>query len=267
MDVVLELADQYMLDTLYPASWPREDFSRQLLSVSTLTLLGGYALYLVGASLSYVFLFDKRSMKHPRFLQNQVQLEIAYAMKSIPVMMVLNIPFFMAEVRGHSQLYAQVEDFGWMYLAVSVPMFLLFTDMLIYWFHRWLHHRLVYATIHKPHHKWIIPTPFASHAFHPIDGFIQGLPYHLFVLIFPMHRVLFLAMYMAVNFWTISIHDGYHVAHNQWLNGAAHHTVHHEEFVFNYGQYFTLWDRLSGSYKEPSKEPEPSPMKLAKKVN
>lgn len=31
-----------------------------------------------------------------------------------------------------------------------------------------------------------VPTPFASHAFHPFDGFITGLPYHLFVFVVPV---------------------------------------------------------------------------------
>lgn len=35
-----------------------------------------------------------------------------------------------------------------------------------------------------------IPTPFASHAFHPLDGFLQSLPYHLYPFIFPLNKVL-----------------------------------------------------------------------------
>ncbi|KAG6623441.1 C-5 sterol desaturase [Phytophthora cinnamomi] len=70
-------------------------------------------------------------------------------------------------------------------------------------------------------------------------------------MLFPIHRGLFLALFVAVNFWTISIHDGLYLSHNKVVNGALHHSVHHELFVYNYGQYFTLWDRLCGSYREP----------------
>lgn len=38
------------------------------------------------------------------------------------------------------------------------------------------------------------------------------------------------------------------------INSAAHHTIHHLEFNYNYGQYFTLWDRIGGSYKRPDHE-------------
>ncbi len=39
-----------------------------------------------------------------------------------------------------------------------------------------LYSRLLYASIHKPHHLWKLPTPFASHAFHPCDGVAQSMP-------------------------------------------------------------------------------------------
>lgn len=39
------------------------------------------------------------------------------------------------------------------------------------------HHKLIYKYIHKPHHKWIVPTPYAALAFHPLDGYAQSLPY------------------------------------------------------------------------------------------
>lgn len=108
---------------------------------------------------------------------------------------------------------------------------------------------------HKPHHVWKIPTPFASHAFHPVDGFLQGLPYHIYPFLFPLHKVLYLALYVFVNIWTISIHDGDYRVPNLMepiINGSAHHTDHHLFFDYNYGQYFTLWDRIGGSYRYPS---------------
>jgi lathosterol oxidase len=38
------------------------------------------------------------------------------------------------------------------------------------------------------------------------------------------------------------------------VNGAAHHTIHHLYFNYNYGQYFTLWDKIGGTYRLPSEE-------------
>lgn len=36
------------------------------------------------------------------------------------------------------------------------------------------------------------------------------------------------------------------------VNGSAHHTDHHLFYNFNYGQFFTLWDRIGGSFRYPS---------------
>lgn len=55
-------------------------------------------------------------------------------------------------------------------------------------------------------------------------------------------------MFVFVNFWTVSIHDNEGVYSGVILNGAEHHTIHHRKFIYNYGQYFTLWDRLCGTH-------------------
>ncbi|TEA34324.1 hypothetical protein DBR06_SOUSAS3610079, partial [Sousa chinensis] len=124
-----------------------------------------------------------------------------------------------------------------------------------YWIHRDLHHRLVYKCLHKPHHIWKILTPFTSHAFHHLAGILQSLPCHIYLFIFPLHTVVYLGLYVLVNIWTISIHDGdFHVPQilRPFISGSAHHTDNHMLFDHNYGQYFTLWDRVGGSFKNPS---------------
>ena len=107
---------------------------------------------------------------------------------------------------------------------------------------------------HKAHHNWKVPTPFASHAFHPVDGFLQSAPYHIFVFLFPMNKITYLGLYVIVNVWSTSIHDGLYMVPKglkPFINGAANHSVHHLFFDCNYGQYFTLWDRIGGSYLDP----------------
>jgi lathosterol oxidase len=96
-----------------------------------------------------------------------------------------------------------------------------------------------------------MPTPYASHAFHPIDGFSQSFPYHLYPILFPLNKYASVALFVFVNFWTILIHDGEYVANSPIINGAACHTMHHLYFNYNYGQYTTVWDRLGGSYRQP----------------
>ena len=105
-----------------------------------------------------------------------------------------------------------------------------------------------------------MPTPFASHAFHPVDGYAQSVPYHLFIFIFPMQRHLYLGLFVAVNFWSIFIHDSDMITGHpleKIINGPAHHTLHHIYFTVNYGQFFTWADRMGNSYRHPAKELDP----------
>lgn len=215
----------------------------------------GALLYFICASLSYVFIFDKTTVNHPKYLKNQVRQEISQATRALPGMSLLTAACMLAEVRGYAKLYdttseAPFSAYNW----IQFPFFVLFTDFLIYWIHRGLHHPLVYKSLHKPHHKWIMPTPFASHAFHPLDGFAQSIPYHLFPFLFPLQKFAYIALFVFINIWTIFIHDGEYYANSPLINGAACHTMHHLYFNFNYGQFTTLWDRLGGSYRKPNEE-------------
>ncbi|KAI9561402.1 hypothetical protein GHT06_012359 [Daphnia sinensis] len=258
MDIVLEYSEEYFFKPyIYPETWRQDDPLRQLINLYVVTNIGGALLYLSCATASFYLLFDHQLMKHPLFLKDQVKLEIQYTLKSVPWISIPTVALFFLEVRGHSKLYDEVErtPLGWMKELANFVFFILFTDMLIYWIHRFLHHRTIYKHFHKPHHIWKVPSPFASHAFHPVDGFLQSAPYHIFVFLFPLHKVTYLGLYVIVNMWSTSIHDGLFLVPKVLqpvINGAANHTVHHLYFDYNYGQYFTLWDRIGGSYLDPS---------------
>ncbi|KAI0784163.1 hypothetical protein C8Q75DRAFT_795112 [Abortiporus biennis] len=256
-----ELITSSAVSSLSQASaWPRDYWLRQCVSLISVTLIGIHILYFVFAYLSYRFIFNHEMMKHPRFLKNQVKQEIWCSVSAFPGMMLLTLPWFMGEVRGYSKMYDNVEDYGWPYFIFSIFFYLVFTDYGIYWIHRWEHHPICYKWLHKPHHKWIIPTPFASHAFHPLDGYAQSIPYHLFVFLFPFHSKLYLVLFVLINFWTILIHDSDMITGHPLetiINGPAHHTLHHIYFTVNYGQYFTWADRSHDSYRQPAKHLDP----------
>lgn len=113
----------------------------------------------------------------------------------------------LTKVDGYSKIYHNVEDYGMAYLVFSIVLFTLFSDCLIYFIHRGLdfnslfsgfHHPSVYSWLHKPHHSWKIATPFSGFAFHPLDGFGQSLPYHIFPFFFPMQAHLFIVLFVGV---------------------------------------------------------------------
>ncbi|WEW61881.1 c-5 sterol desaturase [Emydomyces testavorans] len=239
----------------YISSLPRDNIYRQAVSLFLITWIFGLVVYFIFASLSYLLVFDKTTVNHPKYLKNQMRLEIAQTMSALPVMAVLTTPFFVAEVRGYGKMYDTFDEAPFMlYNVIQFPLFFMFTDFLIYWIHRGLHQPLIYRRLHKPHHRWIMPTPYASHAFHPVDGWAQSLPYHIFPFIFPLQKFAYVFLFVFINVWTILIHDGEYATNSPIINGAACHTMHHLYFNYNYGQFTTLWDRLGNSYRKPNEE-------------
>ncbi|XP_041650838.1 lathosterol oxidase-like isoform X3 [Cheilinus undulatus] len=215
MDHVLNVADSHVFTPyVYPASWPEDWALRQIISLWVVTHLGGQLIYLGFGVLSFYCVFDHKLMKHPQFIKNQVRKEIQLGTTSIFWMSFPTVLLFFWEVRGYSKLYDNIGDssLGWPGIFLSIAGFLFFTDMCIYWIHRSMHHKNIY-------------------------------------------KVVYLSLFIFVNIWTISIHDGdYRIPGPliHLINGAAHHVDHHLYFNYNYGQYFTLWDRLGGSYRYPS---------------
>lgn len=245
-----------MSEYTFASLLPRYNVLRQILSLGVITTIFGWTLYFAVATFSYVFIFDKAIFNHPRYLKNQMSLEIKQAVGAIPIMVLLTCPWFLLELHGYSKLYMNIdyENHGIRQWFMEYFYFIMFTDCGIYLLHRWLHWPRVYKALHKPHHKWLVTTPYASHAFHPVDGYFQSLPYHLYPMLFPLNKVSYLILFTFVNFWTVMIHDGEYLANDPVVNGAACHTVHHLYFNYNYGQFTTLWDRLGGSYREPDRE-------------
>lgn len=192
--------------TLYLVTWYLNPSSLQRSSTDSLPRIFGCVIYFICASLSYTFIFDHATFSHPKYLKNQVRLEIRQALIGLPVMAIFTVPFFLAEVRGYAKLYDSPSDAPfYLYNYLQFPLFIAFTDFCVYGIHRGLHHPAVYKKFHKAHHKWIMPTPFASHAFHPLDGFLQGLPYHLFPLFFPLQKFAYIALFVFINVWTVLI--------------------------------------------------------------
>ncbi len=208
----------------YMSAWPRDNVWRQTLTLYLITwsvFLGscsfqtltdgfhrlfGFIVYFVCASLSYVFVFDHATFTHPKYLKNQVRLEIRQSLIAMPLMAIFTAPFFVGEVRGYAKLYDAPSDAPFsLYNYIQIPFFVAFTDFFIYWIHRGLHHPRVYKVLHKPHHKWIMPTPYASHAFHPLDGFVQSVPYHVFPFLFPLQKFAYIALFIFINIWTVFI--------------------------------------------------------------
>jgi len=120
-----------------------------------------------------------------------------------------------------------------------------------------LGHRLNYFwAIHKHHHQFSNPSPFAVIADEYLDQFIRAAPLVIIPLVMPINMDLMFLQY-AVMFYAygVYLHWGfeseYPDAHHPVLNSSFQHYLHHAISVKNKplhtGFFFKLWDQMFGT--------------------
>lgn len=145
----------------------------------------------------------------------------------------------------------------------------LFISFIIIWFlsdfYEWLYHYLGHYysfmwNLHKEHHLFSNPTPFAVIADSPIDQFFRAAPILIFPLLFPVHLEMIFFMF-SIFFYVNGLiqHSGYEIyfidGHSKYFLTAYHHYLHHAKSVIHKpiynGQLFQIWDYLfSSTYTE-----------------
>ncbi len=154
--------------------------------------------------------------------------------------------------KGYTKVYTNLSLFPWWYLPLSFFVFVLIHETYYYWLHRWMHIPSVFKIVHKVHHNSNITSPFTAFSFHPIEGFFQAIFLPIMLMILPMHYYVIIALLLFMTFSSVINHldiEIYPKSFNEnffgkWIVGATHHSLHHKQFKYNYGLYFTIWDKI-----------------------
>lgn len=156
---------------------------------------------------------------------------------------------------GLFTVYTDFDTHGVGYLALSLIAIILAHDTYFYWAHRMMHLPRLYPYFHRTHHRSVTPTPFAAYAFDIPEALVMAAFTPLWLLLVPMHALglfLFMAFMIVRN---VMGHAGVELMPRAladsrwfgWINATTHHDMHHQSFRYNYGLYFTWWDRLMGT--------------------
>jgi Delta7-sterol 5-desaturase len=237
--------------------WVNESYG--LAGLYLMLSLFGVCLYAILAGGSYlVFFVLRRERHHPGYRPdpNELRRSVLWSLYSVSGNALLMLPIEVLILSGAGEIYFSVAEHGWPYLLGSIFAVLAIAETCIYWIHRALHTRFLYRHLHVFHHRFREPTPLASLAFHPLDSFAQALPYHLCALLLPLHVWVYNGFVTLVTIWAVMIHDRIRWTPLSFVNHAGCHTAHHWYFRYNYGQFFTFWDRLCGTYHSPADLPE-----------
>jgi len=142
----------------------------------------------------------------------------------------------------------------------DVALQLLLQDFIQYLMHL-LEHKLdkrIYQFSHKPHHRFTNPRLFDAFNGSPTDTFLMIL-IPLFLTAQCVHTNVWSYMTFGSLYanWLSLIHAEYphpwdNIFRKLGFGTAADHHVHHKLFIFNFGHTFMYWDKLFGTYKDPS---------------
>ncbi len=191
-----------------------------------------------------------------RFASNaDVRREILASLRTAIIFSLNGAAITYAAMCGYVTIYFDFEQAGTGYLAVSLVGIILAHDTYFYWAHRLMHLPRLYPYFHRTHHRSVTPTPFAAYAFDVPEALVMAAFTPLWLLVVPMHALglfLFMAFMIVRN---VMGHCGVELMPRAladsrwfgWINASTHHDLHHSSFHYNYGLYFTWWDRLMGT--------------------
>ncbi|MDB5193192.1 MAG: sterol desaturase [Segetibacter sp.] len=183
--------------------------------------------------------------------QQQFKKEIKWSMVTGLIFSIAGALTSVLWQKGFTQLYTEPTQYGLLYLPVSLAISMLVHETYYYWLHRWMHRPKVFKVLHKVHHDSSTTSPFTAFSFHPLEGVLQAMILPLTILLLPMHVYVLLVQLTIMTFSSVINHleiEIYPKNFNKsilgrWLIGATHHSLHHKQFKYNYGLYFTFWDK------------------------
>lgn len=206
--------------------------------------------------------FSKRFLHNKKLKKKQYRKEIYWSAISGLIFGGVSVLFYFLFVNNYTVIYTDVNAYSLLYIPISIFLFLFLQDTYYYWAHRWMHLPKVYKYFHLVHHKSIHTSAFTAFSFHPLETIMQAIFFPLVVLFLPIHLYAFLAVLGLMTVSATINHAGVEIYPSgkfgnwfqKWIIGASHHDKHHTKFNYNYGLYFTFWDRLMNTEFEVEKK-------------
>ena len=215
--------------------------------------------YFLIAGFFYLFFYiwfpekwSSRKINSKLYKKGQFKMEVTWSMITAFIFSVAGTATVILWQKGFTRVYTDIGLYGWWYLPVSLIVFMILHETYYYWLHRWMHIPAVFKVVHKVHHNSNITSPFTAFSFHPLEGFFQAIFLPIMLMILPMHYYVIIIQLTLMTFSSVINHldielyprsfDKHIVG--KWLIGASHHSLHHKQFKYNYGLYFTFWDKI-----------------------
>jgi Delta7-sterol 5-desaturase len=217
--------------------------------------------FLVAGSLYLLFyktrLFQGRSLRpeNGTVKIGQTRGEIGLSLSSCVIFSFAAVGVHLLNPLGITRIYFSHDTFGYGYAAISLVAAVFLFDAYFYFSHRILHVLGVKRSTHHMHHASVYPTPWAALAFSIPEAMIIGAFFFIITIILPIHMDVYIAFLWIVFIQSALHHSSYEVYSESWSRWPVtrhwttvrHHHLHHRSGRYNFGLYFTWWDRWLGT--------------------
>ncbi|NJM84741.1 MAG: DUF2147 domain-containing protein [Tabrizicola sp.] len=187
--------------------------------------------------------------------RQQILAEIGASLRTTLIFSVNGFLITVGAVAGALPIYLDIAARGWIWFAASVSLLILLHDAWFYWTHRLMHQPQLYRYLHREHHRSFRPTAFAAYRFDVLEALVQAAYLPVALAVVPAHP---LAIFLFTSHMILRdavAHSGIELFPARkdgrpwlgWLTTVTHHDLHHGTAHWNFGLYFTWWDRLCGT--------------------
>jgi Delta7-sterol 5-desaturase len=221
--------------------------------------LSHYAVLAVGIWLLLWVLLARplagRKIRPERPPARQLALEFAISLRSLAIFSTIGALLFMVDRAGYLPGPALAASWGPWWAWASLALMIVAHDAYFYWTHRLIHDPRLFRAFHRRHHRSHNPSPFTAYSFDLGEAAVNAMFVPIWMVLVPTPwEMLGLFMLHQIVRNTIG-HSGYEIFPARrdgrplfnFLTSVTHHDLHHAQAGWNYGLYFTWWDRLMGT--------------------
>lgn len=185
----------------------------------------------------------------------QLLIEFAVSLRSLAVFSTVGLVLFGLERAGLFHGPEIAAGWGPVWAVASLVLMIVAQDAYFYWTHRAMHHRRLFRTFHRRHHRSHNPSPFTAYSFDIAEAAVQAAFVPLWMLLVPTTWPIAGLFMLHQLFRNTLGHSGYELYPADrggrplvgWMTTVTHHDLHHAQAGWNYGLWFTWWDRLMGT--------------------
>jgi sterol desaturase/sphingolipid hydroxylase (fatty acid hydroxylase superfamily) len=185
----------------------------------------------------------------------QLAVEFLVSLRSIAIFSTVGLSMFFLQEAGLLPGPAIAAGWGPAWAAASLVLMVCAHDAYFYWSHRLMHDPRWFRRMHRRHHRSHNPSPFSAYSFDVGEAAVMASFVPLWMIAVPTPwPVLGLFMLHQIVRNTLG-HSGYELMPARrdgrplfgFLTTVTHHDIHHAAAGWNYGLYFTWWDRMMGT--------------------